>query len=226
MRQKLTNIKWLQYLMILITMLIFLPINTSAEKLPEGVVIGDNDGINARKNGEYFVQLKDIRPGQKWEKTISMMNMERDSSYTLAMQISPPIVSGPLDLSNEILMIIEYEGKILYDGPVSGISKDKNFQTSRVDFGTFNSGDSRALKVTYEMPDNYTNEDFSEKSKMENTWTFYAVKRQEETPPKKSGLLPQTGDIQKSMIMICLALFVTLIILFVWKNRNDNKQRS
>lgn len=229
MKQKLINMKWVFALLSVVFIFNCLSLNAFAEEqLPEGVVIGDNDGLNAKKNGEYFVNLKNVQPGQKWEKTISMMNMEKDSVYSLTMQISPPVVSGPLDLSKEIQMVITYEGKTLYEGPASGVSKDKDFQNNRMEFGTFKSGDSRAFNVTYEMPGNYTKEDFLEKSIMDNVWTFYAIKPQQDNTPKKktSGILPQTGDIQQSMIFICLALFVTLILLFIWKNRSENKRSN
>lgn len=221
--------KKLHSLALIIIVLCSFSLSVSAEKLPDGVMIGDESGLDANRNGEYLVHLTNVMPGKKWEKTISMMNMEKNSTFALSMQISPPVVSGPLDLSKEIHMTLEYDGKQIYDGPASGISSNEDLQAERFQLGTFNSGDSRALKVTYEMSGEYTNEDFAEKSIMDNVWTFYAIKAQDSSTntPKKntSGILPQTGDIQKSMILICLALFVILIILFVWKSRNDSKQK-
>lgn len=199
------------------------------ETLPEGMVIGDEQGIDATRDGEYFVYIDDVMPGKKWKKTISMINMEKDIPYKLVMLISPSIVTGSLDLSEAIQMTLSYEGKIVYEGPASGISNQINLQNEPLDLGVFQAGDSRALVVEYSLSDKYTNNDFSQKNIFDNIWTFYAVKTKNQMPNKEdtptgylSRLMPKTGeDIKQAMLFICAGLLLVLTVLFIWKYRRE-----
>ena len=210
------------------------------EILPEGMVIGDDQGLNATKNGEYFVNVTDVMPGKTWHTTISIVNMEKDIPYQLSMDISPPTVSGSLDLSKAVQMTLTYEGKVVYEGPASGVSKEIDLQKKRLDLGTFKAGDSRALEVEYSLSGEYTKQDFVQKNVFDNVWTFYAVKTKKGTTgslPNTSGsgsnkstnpitgLLPQTGEEwRQAMLFVCVGLLLILILLFVWKNRKESDQ--
>lgn len=207
------------------------PSKNIAQELPRGMVIGDSQGLNATSKGEYHVNITDVLPGGSWHTTISMVNMEKGSPYQLTMLISPATVSGSLDLSKALHMTLTYEGTVVYDGPASGISDSVNLQTTPLDLGVFNAGDSRALEVTYSLSGEYTNKDFITKNVMDNVWTYYAVKTTAPTGPsmnldegttKPSGRLPSMGELMKqAMIMICLGLFLTLIALLIWKKKKE-----
>ncbi|MFY8331623.1 hypothetical protein [Vagococcus carniphilus] len=210
--------------------LLIQPIRTLGEELPPGMVVGDEKGIHANKDGEYFVKVDDVEPGKSWHKSISLLNMEKDVPYQLTMLISPPKVSGSLDLSKAIKMKLTYEGKVIYDGPASGVSKSVNLQNKPLDLGVFSSGDSRALEVDYSISGKYTMDDFELKNKMSNVWTFYAVKSKDPVKPKPKttggviksiGRLPLTGEtVRKAMIFLCIGMLVILICLLIWKKRN------
>lgn len=209
------------------------PMRTFAQDLPPGMVVGDEKGIHANKDGEYFVKVDDVMPGQNWHKNITLLNMEKDVPYQLTMLISPPKVSGSLDLSEAIQMKLTYQGKVVYEGPASGKSKGINLQNKPLELGVFKSGDSRALEVDYSLSSKYTKKDFEMKNKMENTWTFYAVKSKEPVKPvdptkpkgnKIFGLLPLTGeDVRQMMIMLCIGMLVVLIFLLIWKKKNQKE---
>lgn len=198
------------------------PLQTEAEELPPGMVIGDSEGVNATKNGEYHVRVNDVLPGKTWHTTISMVNMEKDVPYHLTMLISPAVVSGSLDLSQAIQMTLTYEGKIIYEGPASGVSESLNLQTTPLNLGTFRAGDSRALEVTYSLSGMYTKQDFVQKNSMDNVWTYYAVKMSEGTT-KPFGRFPSTGEIKQGMIVLCVGLFMVLIALLVWRKKQDQR---
>lgn len=211
------------------------PLHSEAEELPPGIVIGDSEGLHATKNGEYHVNVNDVLPGKKWHKSISIVNMEKDIPYQVTMLITPPVVSGSLDLSKAIQMTLVYEGKSVYKGPASGISKELNLQTTPLNLGIFNAGDSRALEVEYSLSGTYTNQDFVQKNVMDNVWTYYAVKTTtpiepiDPTKPKKAkpiGRLPSTGEIKQYMVIFCLGLFLILIILLIWKNKQVESNKS
>ena len=227
--------KFLLLLILLPSLLLFVqPMKTVAQDLPPGMVVGDEKGINANKDGEYFVKVDNVMPGMSWHKNISLLNMEKDVPYHLTMLISPPKVSGSLDLSKAIQMKLTYEGKVVYEGPASGLSKKNNLQSKPLDLGTFKAGDSRALEVDYSLSGEYTNKDFETKNKMENVWTFYAVKTKEPVVPKKDkdskvsiksiGRLPMTGEtVKQMMIIFCMGMLIVLIFLLIWKKKHKDR---
>lgn len=215
----------------------FQPILTQAQELPPGIVIGDSEGLNANRNGEYHVNVNDVLPGKNWHTTISMVNMEKDVPYQLTMLISPAKVSGSLDLSKAINMRLTYEGTVVYNGPASGISDTLNLQVTPLNLGIFRAGDSRALEVDYSLSGEYTKKDFTQKNVMDNVWTYYAVKTEEIIPDssnsikptgsKPSGLFPYTGEsIKEGMVLLCLGLFLLLIVLLIWKKKYKEKDNS
>jgi len=208
------------------------PIYGLANELPPGMVIGDENGVNATKNGEYHVNVGDVLPGKQWKTTISMINMEKDIPYKLTMLISPAKVSGSLDLSKAIQMTLTYEGKTVYQGPASGISDKVNLQTTPLELGVFSAGDSRALEVVYSLSGEYTEQDFEKKNVMDNVWTYYAVKTNDPSKPvdptnpsKPIGRLPSTGEIVQGIIFLCLGLFLVLVLLLMWKKKKDQSSK-
>lgn len=230
--------KFLLLLILLPSLLLFVqPVKSMAENLPPGMVVGDEKGINANKDGEYFVKVDDAMPGKTWHKNISLLNMEKDVPYHLTMLISPPKVSGTLDLSKAIQMKLTYEGKVVYEGPASGVSEGNNLQKKPLDLGTFKAGDSRALVVDYSLSGKYTNKDFETKNKMQNTWIFTAVKTKKPVDPsikepngkigiKSIGTLPLTGEtVKQMMIIFCLGMLIVLISLLIWKKRYKDRAK-
>lgn len=202
-----------------------------AENVPSGIIIGDERGLRIEKNGEYLINIDNVMPGKSWEKTISIVNMEESSLYNLDFMISQTTASGSLDLSKALQMIMTYRGEVIYSGPASGISKNKNLQVTPENLGTFVGGDSRALNVKFSLSGEYTNEDFSEKNIFECVWTFTAVKKemsQKISNDKKiKKLLPMTGEqIRQVIVFFCLGLFFILIILLGWKARQTGGGRN
>ncbi|MGC6770346.1 hypothetical protein [Enterococcus sp. LJL51] len=219
-------------LVVAIVSLILWPTSTQAQskELPQGMVIGDDQGIFVKKNGKYLVEVNDVMPGKKWHTTISMINMEKDTPYSLTMLISKPsLIAGSLDLSTAIQMKITYENEIVYEGPVSGINLTQNLQNTALELGTFKAGDSRAMEVDFSLSGEYTKKDFSEKNVMENVWNFYAVKTKstdsnEIENNKPLGKLPQTGEEWRQTILyVCLGLFLLLIVLLFGKEKRKKK---
>lgn len=212
------------YLFVLPFFIFLFPIITRAEELPPGIVIGDSNGLDATRNGEYHVNVNNVMPGKNWHTTISIINMEKDIPYRLSMIIEPSIVSGKLNLSEELEMVINYDGKKIYQGPASGISETKNLQNTPIDLGVFKSGDSRALEVEYSLSGEFTNQDFEQKNTMTNVWTYSAVKEKnipdtpdDLNPSKYFGKLPSTGEVREGIIIFCLGLFFLMTTLLIFK---------
>ncbi|WP_375179113.1 LPXTG cell wall anchor domain-containing protein [Enterococcus rotai] len=204
------------------------------EPLPSGIVIGDDKGIHVQSDGEYLVEIKDVLPGKKWTIDIDLMSVDKGEAYDLSMQIFKPTLSGPIDFSKAIHMVLNYAGKKIYDGPASGISDTINLQEVEYSFGTFHPGDSKRLRAVFEMDHTYTKNDFQVKSMMENVWKFRATKNQElertedNKQTKRKLFFPQTGEEWRNvLIYISLGLFIVLMAVLIFKKKyEDQKKRS
>lgn len=213
----------------------------SSPDLPSGMIVGDEQGVKVKSDGDYLIDLRDVQPGKKWSKKITIFNMEEDIPYQLTMHISPPIlVEGSLDLSKAIQMVLTYEGKKIYEGPLSGVSSSLDLQNelTPLNLGVFKGGDTRMLEVSFELDGKkYTNKDFLKKNVVENIWHFKAVKsvlpdtKGSEDPQninKRLFRLPQTGEEWRDAIIFsCIGLFLLLVALLIWKYRvGENNQEK
>ncbi|MEI5994849.1 LPXTG cell wall anchor domain-containing protein [Candidatus Enterococcus mansonii] len=209
------------------------------EPLPPGIVIGDDKGIQVQSDGNYLVEINNVLPGKKWTIDVNLMSVDKGTPYDLSIRLLKPTVEGPIDFSKAIRMTMDYNGKKIYDGPASGISKELNLQESTYSLGTFRSGDSRRLHVTFEMDSTYTKDDFQVKSVMENIWAFRAVKNHEPESIKTSEtkkqvewkkpttLFPRTGEEWRNvLIYTCLGLFVMLMALLIAKKKYEEQKNA
>lgn len=215
----------------------------TASTLPSGMVVGDDQGIQVQSDGAYLVDVRDVEPGKKWETKITAINLERDIPYHLTMYVSKPtLIQGNLDLSEAIQMRMVYDGKEVYNGPLSGKSSLINLQNKQapLDLGVFESGQTRTLEVYFELDgEKYTNKDFVVKNVVENIWYFKAVKATK-TPGKTlpstggnsivdqiKGLLPSTGEEWSyALLFICIGLFLIVSSLLILKHRNQSRNKG
>lgn len=224
-------------LLFLLAICFLLTVTVHAQTLPSSVLIGDNEGIKVQNDGEYFVDVTDVMPGKNWYKKLTIQNTEKDVPYTLDLRISPAKVSGILDLSKAIQMKLTYEGQIVYEGPASGINETQNLQKTPLDLGTFASGDTRIFEVEYSLSDKYTSKDFAVRNKMENIWTFSAIKKKQSGKPDQPGTFPGTGSNNrpfgnlpmtneqlKSGMLISLGLLIIWAVCLIIINRMKNKK--
>lgn len=157
-------------LLVLILDVLFAPVTVQAtmeSALPSGVVVGDDQGIKVKSDGEYLIDIRDVAPGKKWVRKITLTNLEKDIPYQLTMSVSVTTkLEGTLDLSQAIQMTLYFEGDKVYEGPLSGISASTNLQDplNPLDLGAFKSGDSKMLEAHFELDGKkYTNQDFLKK---------------------------------------------------------------
>lgn len=202
------------------------------EPLPSGIVIGDDKGIHVQSDGKYLVEIKDVLPGKKWTIDIDLMSVDQGTPYDLSMQIFEPILSGPIDFSKAIHMVLNYAGKEIYNGPASGVSGKTNLQASEYSLGTFEPGDSKRLRAVFEMDHTYTKNDFQVKSMMENVWKFRAIKNQEpgqikdKKRTKRKQFFPQTGEEWRDvLIYISLGLFILLMVILILKKKYEDQKK-
>lgn len=217
---------------------VFKSVEASSESdLPSGIIAGDDKGIKIKNDGDYLIDIQDVAPGRKWSTKITITNIEKKIPYHLTMHVSEATINdGPLDLSQAIQMTLIYDGKEVYKGPLSGVSKAMNLQdkSAPLNLGVFKGGDTRMLEAQFELDGKtYTNEDFLKKNSAYNTWHFKAIRAilpdtagldQQEKPfleNLKSKLrLPRTGEEWgEALLFSCVGLFLVLVSLLIFKHK-------
>lgn len=226
------NYLFISLLMIVGLIIVFqTKIVQASDLLPSGMVIGDDQGVKVKSDGQYLVDVRDVEPGKEWEKQITIINLEKDIPYHLTMSVSRPTKKvGTLDLSQAIEMELMYDGKSIYKGPLSGDAGKVNLQNLQtpLDLGVFQSGDTHQLQAIFRLDgEKYGNKDFAEKNVLENVWTFRAVKTSPiKTPEKEKPIfrLPQTGEEWKNVLLgTCIGLFLILVVLLIIKYKKNQK---
>lgn len=168
---------------------IFMAVSVFAEiKLPEGFVKGlpealtamDEDGYSPDpENGEIYIYIPDMIPGELYTKDISLMNLRDDAEYNIYMTATPNYSEGNVDMLNETLCKLYLDDKLIYEGLVNG-DGTPNMQENGLDLGgLYKSGVSRNLhaefvwnwsgKTTYDLEDKS-----SYYGEVSFYWTFYA----------------------------------------------------
>lgn len=210
--------------------------------LPPAIVVGDSEGIKVGEDGKYLMDLRDILPGESFEATISFLNVdEKEQPYELFFGIKPPVqIQGPINFGEAMTMSIEYEGKEIYNGKVSGIG-NLDLQKEEYSLGVFNPGDSKSMKVSMKMGSEYTNKDYATKSITENVWQFRAIRNGDGTggsgtekpgggatdggSSKPTIHFPQTGEEWRdALIYSVVGMFFLVVVILLWHHRRQQKK--
>lgn len=217
---------------------------SASQQLPEGIVIGDDKGITVQPDGTYLMDIRGILPGDSYDVTISLMNVdEKGQPYELFFWIDPPKqIEGPINFAEALSMTMTYQDQTIYNGIVAGTGTP-NLQKEEYSLGIYRPGDSKALKVAMRMDSKYTKEDFIIKSVTENVWHFRAIRKDEPTnpsttePPTSSGeesgggkkpviKFPQTGEEWRDTLLYLSIgiLLIVGVILFWHRKRQQDKE--
>lgn len=192
-------------------------------ELPSGVLIGDSDGIQVDSHGDYYIDVRNLKPGDIISKTITIQNLDQESSsaeakipYTVTMMAQKISAEGPLDLFDEVHLTLELEGKVVYEGSCRGDGTPEMIDTP-LDLGTYAIGDRKTLEVTLEV--SHSMEMHEEISKADFKWTFYAFRMMEEEPPK-------TGVLEDYKFLIPIGGVLLLFIIMVPLKKKRDKQAA
>lgn len=172
-----------------LAVMIFMTVSVFAEiKMPEGFVKGlpedliamDENGYSPDPtNGEIYVYIPDMIPGELYTKDISIMNLRDDAEYKIYMTATPNYSEGNVDMLNETQCKLYLDDELIYEGLVNG-DGTPNMQQNGLDLGgLYKSGVSRKLhaefiwnwsgKTTYDLTDKS-----SYYGEVSFYWTFYA----------------------------------------------------
>lgn len=182
--------------------MIFMTVSVFAEiKMPEGFVKGlpedliamDENGYSPDpENGEIYVYIPDMAPGELYTKDISLMNLREDAEYRIYMTATPNYTKGNVDMLNETQCRLYLDNRLIYQGLVNG-DGTPNMQQNGLDLGgLYKSGISRKLhaefiwnwsgKTTYDLEEK--NSYYGEVSFY---WTFYAQVSESGNPSNSGG---------------------------------------
>lgn len=209
----------------------------ASQTLPPGVVIGDETGISASSEGEYYVDLPNVLPGESYEKTITIRGMDVKEPFELGILVVPKSSKGVIDFDKNITLTLSIDGQKLYKGPLLGNGRfDWTVQPLIV--GTCEYGKDQILTAVFEVDKNLTIEDYKEESQLLYHWTFIATKNQPKTSDtkdsssakpdntKSKGFFPMTGEEIKNLIYKTLAgLLLVLIAILLWKKSKEEQEK-
>lgn len=211
--------------------------SVSAEELPPGMIIGDEDGITVDGTGAYYIQKGDLKPGDRFVKVIKLMNTEKnDRPYLLEMDVAPKLKTGKIDFYEAIQVTVKLNDKQLYKGNLIG-EGEPNIRKKRLKLGTYSFGEMAVLEVTFEVSDKLPSEVWQTKSEAIIKWNFYATKVSPNSPekvkekekPKKFGFLelPQTGEEWRGLFYkVITGIFIICVTLVFSKRYQDRQQKK
>ncbi|WP_207705365.1 LPXTG cell wall anchor domain-containing protein [Candidatus Enterococcus ferrettii] len=189
----------------------------AAKALPPGMVIGDSDGMYATSEGEYYIDLIGILPGEVYEKEITIRSLDLEEPFSLGMLVEEIESSGSVDWKNHITLTLVLDGKEIYRGPLLG-DASRDWSKTPLELGVCTYGTDKIMQASFTVDADLTNENLKTKSTLDFIWTFVGTKDHptdptqpteppkptepssstespvQSTSPSSSGNLPATGQ--------------------------------
>ncbi|MGL5378346.1 hypothetical protein [Clostridium sp.] len=198
-------------LLVALTVTIFYS-SVNAEPLPNKFLIVDDNGISAdTSNGEYYVKIDDMLPGEEYTNKIHLSNLSLDSNLNLYMRMEPVESRGDVDLFELVTITLSIDDNELYKGSPNGFGSI-DMQSKVKEIGSFKPGEEKVMYVTA-MLDSDMNGEYN--GDIDFKWVFSAVKNVNVDKP-------QTGITFDKLIYLIILLFsVSILILYVIKEKRE-----
>ncbi|MGG5343157.1 cell wall protein [Enterococcus sp. AZ192] len=210
----------------------------ASQTLPPGLIIGDETGISASSEGEYYVDLPNVLPGESYEKIITIRGLDIKEPFELGILVTPDSSKGLIDFNQLITLTLTLDDKVLYQGPLLG-NGEFDWTVQPLIIGTCEYGTDQILTARFDVDKNFTAADFKEESQLLYHWTFVATKNQPETltstskePVSKEkeqskGMFPLTGEEIRNLIYkILTGLLLVLISILLWKKHKEEPSKK
>ncbi len=182
---------------------------------PDGLLIGDENGIYVDVNGDYIMYADRMKAGDVINRSLIIENIENNQSFELFMSSKPLFSTGPIDLLDKISLNLKLDEKEIYSGRLYG-DDGINMVTNSLPLGKYYYGDSAVLNITVKLDENIPKELFYNKSVAEIIWKFTAIK-------EEASDLPKTGQIiKKWLYILSVCMMFVIIMLFIIKRHNAN----
>jgi hypothetical protein len=121
----------------------------SVQGLPQNIIVMDENGYSPEENGELYIYIPNMLPGEVYTKDVTISNMRDDAVYSIFMKATPNYNGGEVDLLNETECKLYLDDKLIYQGLVNG-DGTPNMQDDGIDLGgIYQSGESRKLHAEF-----------------------------------------------------------------------------
>ena len=114
--------------------------------LPEKLVVLDDNGNSVSENGEYFFEVENMTPGEKYIKNIQIMNLREDAGYKIYFNAQPMSKYGDIDLEEECELTLYLDERVVYKGKVTGEGVP-DVRDDPLSLGYYGPGESRILRA-------------------------------------------------------------------------------
>jgi len=182
--------------------------------LPEGLLIGDENGIAVEKDGGYFIEASGLVAGDIITKKLEITNFDPKYSFVLSMTSEPMESSGPVNLLDMIHLTLTLDNRQIYDGSVRG---DGNPDMTRdpLPLGEYAYGRRSVLTIVLRVSDDLR--PTWTPSEAVVGWQFYAVRFD------TTGV--DTGDhANPAVLAAACALSGGLIAVVVIRRSHENRK--
>lgn len=233
--------RWGSVCVLLLLSLFVGPSQVSAKELPPGLVIGDQQGFYATSEGEYFIELDNVLPGETYTKTITIRNVDLKEGFEVFLQPRAGTGEGPINFEEVTTVQLTQDGTTLYEG---GLLKSEtvDWENKPLSLGIYESGGESVLKATFTVDKNLGLKDYKTSSNYTFYWVFTAQAKEAtvattdstgkkpilikpKTTPKDPilGWLPKTGEEWENFLYkLCAGLFLlALVVLVFWRHNKD-----
>jgi hypothetical protein len=167
----------------------------SVQGLPQNIIVMDDEG-HSPEDGELYIYLPNMLPGEKYTKDVTISNVRDDAVYSIFMKATPNYNGGDVDLLNETECKLYLDDKLIYQGLVNG-DGTPNMQDEGIDLGgVYQSGETRTLHAefvwnitdeTQDFVDKYNDELKDYYGIVSFNWIFYAQVGNETTSRTDRG---------------------------------------
>lgn len=217
-----------KFLILIMVIAVFFgkPMLVSSSELPSGLVIADDLGIIVSREGDYFVDMPNVLPGDVYTKEITIRSTDEKEPFDIGLRVKKIDSQGDIDFNQHVLVTLRLDGKKIYSGPLLG---NGNFDWSKesLPLGTYAFGTDRVLNATFVVDKELNTKSYAKISEMKYEWKFIAVRNDKpvEKPIKKPIIkLPQTGEEWRELLYkILVGLLLILISLLLWKQKKRDR---
>jgi len=201
-------------------------VNATETNLPESFLIGDNVGIHADANGNYYFIAEEVKPGDVITKTLTIHNIETVDStpesgvpYRITLRMEPISTVGPFDLLDTRLEL-KLDGSVIYSGTVRGDGDNgMNARLDSLDLGSYAPGNRSTLDIKLTVRSDADPKEWKEISRAEFVWHFIAH-RDIKVPVTKTGVTPMI------ILSVFVGIFLLLAVLCIIKKLKKKRKRA
>lgn len=194
-------------------LLIFTNKGGATELLPLDVkLIGDARGLVSIPENQPFLQSDNMLPGDVVERNMIIEN-KYDYPYEVFLRAERVTEKEKYDLLEKLNLSLVYNGKIIYEGPVSG---DKGL-SNNISLGVVKPGESKILNGKVELDGRATGNEY--KNKYGRVDWIFTASRTEANNSKENR--PYTGDTGVALYVI-LALVSSGALVVLLKNKKKD----